>query len=74
MDGAAGPLTDSRTVRVPASAEERRVALWRFAQSRNLGLTYVEARMFAESGSDLGLLRNLVARGCPPSLALRIAL
>jgi hypothetical protein len=56
------------------SAEERRVLRWRFRESRKLGLSHVEARLLAETGADLALVRRLVAEGCPPSLALKIAL
>jgi hypothetical protein len=58
----------------PATEEERRIRLWRFAQSRGLGLSHVEALLFAESGGDLGLFRGLVKKGCPAALALRIVL
>jgi len=58
----------------PRALEERKVLVWRFAQSRRLGLSHVEARLFAESGADLGQLRDLVARGCAAALALRIVL
>ena len=62
------------TATAPASDEERRIRLWRFAQGRGLGLSHVEALLFAESKSDLGLFRGLVAKGCPAALALRIVL
>lgn len=54
--------------------EERRILRWRFRQFRGLGLSQIEARLAAESGVELALLRRLVADGCPPSLALRIGL
>ena len=56
------------------ATEERRIRLWRFAQSRGLGLSHIEALLFAESGGDLSLFRGLVAKGCPAALALRIVL
>lgn len=56
------------------SDEERRVLSWRFSEIRRLGLSHMDARLLAESGADLGLMRRLVAKGCPPSLALKIAL
>ena len=59
---------------VVRSDEERRVVRWRFREIRRLGLSHVEARLLAETGADLGLVRRLVADGCPPSLALKIAL
>ena len=58
----------------PLSKEEQQILLWRFAQGRRLGLSHVEARLFAESDADLGLFRSLVARGCTAELALRITL
>jgi hypothetical protein len=58
----------------PRSKEEQQILLWRFAQGRRLGLSHVEARLFAESDADLGLFRCLVARGCTAELALRITL
>ena len=56
------------------SDEERRVLRWRFRQIRRLGLSHMEARLLAETGADVGLIRRLVANGCPPSLAVKIAL
>jgi hypothetical protein len=56
------------------SPEERRVLRWRFREIRKLGMSHIEARLLAETGADLGLVRQLVANGCPPSLALKIAL
>ena len=58
----------------PLSKEEQQILLWRFAQGRRLGLSHVEARLFAESNADLGLFRGLVSRGCTAELALRITL
>jgi len=55
------------------TGEDLQVAVWRYAECRRVGLLPEEARFFAESPGDLGLLRKLVADGCPPSLALRIA-
>jgi hypothetical protein len=54
--------------------EEREVLKWRFRQIRSLGMNPVEARLLAETGADLGLLRRLVGNGCPPDLAVKIAL
>ena len=56
------------------SEEERRVLRWRFREIRKLGLSHIEARLLAETGADVSLVRRLVANGCPPSLALKIAL
>jgi hypothetical protein len=56
------------------SAEEQRIRSWRYDQLLELGLTQAEAQLLAEVGSDLGLVRRLVAAGCAPDLAARIAL
>ena len=56
------------------SREQRRIALWRYAQARSLGLEPVDARLFAESSADLALLRKLRRGGCAAGLALRIVL
>jgi hypothetical protein len=66
--------TSDRDERAGLSDEEKRVLRWRFQQTRRLGLSHIEARLAAETGVDLGLLRSLVAQGCPPTLALKIAL
>jgi len=58
----------------PRSAEDRKILRWRFRELRGLGLSHVEARMLAETGTDLALIRKLVGQGCPPSLAVKIAL
>lgn len=47
-------------------ADERlSVWRWRFDEAVRAGLTDLEARLFAESDSDLGELRRLVKAGCP---------
>jgi hypothetical protein len=56
------------------SPEEQRILSWRYEQLLELGLTQAAAQLLAESGSDLGLVRRLVAAGCAPDLAARIAL
>lgn len=53
------------------------VLQWRYEQcKRELekrgDLNKLEARMFADSDADLGELRRLLERGCPPRLAVRI--
>jgi hypothetical protein len=58
----------------PRSPEDRKLLRWRFREFRCLGLSHVEARMLAETGADVALIRKLVGDGCPPSLALKIAL
>jgi hypothetical protein len=52
--------------------EAQLVVFRRFREARKAGLTLVEARLFAESDVDVGLLRKLVAGGCAPALAARI--
>lgn len=52
--------------------EDRRVMFRRFAEARDAGLTLVEARLFAESDTDIGDLRRLVKLHCTPSLIARI--
>lgn len=56
------------------SAEDQRVLRWRFDQFRRLGFGEEDAWMLVDSGTDLQLVRSLVASGCPLHLALRIAL
>ena len=68
------PSQSEQPVEETLSPEERAVQVWRYRQVRELGLDWLEARLVAESDVDLGLLRRLVARGCPPQLAVRIAL
>ena len=48
------------------------VVLHRFTEARQAGLTLVEARLFAESDTDVGLLRTLVNGDCPSKLIARI--
>lgn len=54
--------------------EYRHVVSWRFLQARRVGLTHVEARLFAESDADLEQLRRLATKGCPATLIARIML
>jgi hypothetical protein len=56
------------------SPEEQRILSWRYDQLLELGLSQAEAQLLAESGSELALVRRLVAAGCAPHLAARIAL
>jgi hypothetical protein len=58
----------------PRSDEDRKIRRWRFRELRGLGLSHVEARLLAETGADINLIRRLVGNGCPPSLAVKIAL
>lgn len=54
--------------------EAQRVVFRRYKEAREYGLTRVEARLFAESEEDVGVLRKLLAAGCPPEVAARILL
>jgi hypothetical protein len=56
------------------SPEERHILVWRYRQLRELGIGRLLARLLAESGADLGLVRRLVSQGCAPELAAKIAL
>jgi len=56
------------------SPEERSILVWRYRQLRELGIGRLLARLLAESGADLGLVRKLVSQGCTPELAAKIAL
>ena len=55
------------------SPEDQRVAGWRYDQFRLLGFGEEECWILVESGADLQLTRSLIGAGCPPHLALRIA-
>jgi hypothetical protein len=72
MDG-----TDEQDVALEEEQEqdpvEREILEWRFDQISGLGFPPVEAQLLADGGADLGLLRRLVGKGCPPELAFRIA-
>jgi hypothetical protein len=65
---------DEETAPAELSAEDEAVLRWRYEEIRKLGMNRVEARLLAEAGTDLNLLRKLVSDGCPPELAVRIAL
>jgi hypothetical protein len=56
------------------SAEERKIRDWRYDQLLALGLSQAHAELLADVGTDLGFVRRLVAAGCSPDLAARIAL
>lgn len=55
-------------------SELQEIIRWRYHQACQAGLTRVEARLFAESDTDIGLLRQLVAAGCPAQLIARIVI
>jgi hypothetical protein len=57
-----------------SAEEEREVFLNRSAEAIRAGLSVDEARAFAHSGVDIGLLRFLVRAGCPLELLRRIVL
>jgi hypothetical protein len=53
--------------------EDLRVREWRRDQFHRLGFTSSEARSLAASGADLTAARALIAGGCDPATAYRIA-
>jgi hypothetical protein len=55
-------------------AEETSVLRWRRAQFLTLGFTPKEAEALTKAPVDLGLVRNLVASGCPLETVHRIVL
>ena len=63
-----------------AKLEDRRdletVEVWRrrFHEAHDAGLSLADAAVFANSQRDIGLLRQLVADGCPAKLIARIVL
>jgi hypothetical protein len=54
--------------------EDDRVTSWRFEQLCSLGFGDGQALLLARSDLDLHMLRTLIRQGCPPALALEIAL
>ena len=54
--------------------EALRVRRWRRDQFYELGFPLADARKLAQSSVDLGAARTIIAKGCPPPLALRILL
>jgi hypothetical protein len=72
-------LDDAQTVEgveedAGPTAEQLQIMSWRLSQISALGIDQVDAQLLAETGADLALLRRLVRMGCPPPLAVRIAL
>jgi hypothetical protein len=53
--------------------EDERVLNWRFEQFLRLGFDAIQAVLLASSAVDLHLTRTLIGRGCPHSLAIKIA-
>ena len=59
----------------PAEEEANAVFEWRFAQLTRSGFATMDALALATRADvDLHRAAELVARGCPPSVALRILL
>lgn len=46
----------------------------RYREAKKAGLTMAERRLFAESDTDIGVLRKLVEDGCPVDLIRKIVL
>lgn len=59
----------------PAICDEQIAVLERrFLEARRAGLSHTDARRFAEGACDVGVLRRLVADGCPVVLLARIVI
>jgi len=57
------------------TAEYPRIIAWRLEQLTRVGYSeFAAAELAASAEVDLHLAVDLVARGCPPSLAVRILL
>jgi hypothetical protein len=54
--------------------ERRRLLVWRVAQFIELGFASDESVALAYAAVDLGCVRKLISRGCPPGTAARILL
>lgn len=56
--------------------EDELVEVWgnRYQEARRAGMEHMDAIRFARSERDIGELRALVAKGCPPTLLPRIVL
>jgi hypothetical protein len=54
--------------------DEDPVVNWRFDQFFSLGFDEIQAVLLANSDVDLHLTRTLIGQGCPPTLAVKIAL
>jgi hypothetical protein len=59
-------LPDLPTQALPFDDELLEVRRRRYHEAIDAGLTVAEARIFSDNGEDVGLLRRLVALGCPP--------
>lgn len=58
----------------PASREQGQVRKRRYLEARSAGLTRVEARLFADSETDVRWLRKLVEGKATPDQMCRILL
>jgi hypothetical protein len=58
----------------PEFDEQLEVLRRRYMEARKAGLSWVEAKLFAESDEDVGVLRKLVEKGCEPQLIARVLL
>jgi hypothetical protein len=67
------PIEDPDTIEIERESEEGRVYAWRVEQLANLGLSTTIADAVATI-VDWHDVARLVQRGCPPELALEIAL
>lgn len=61
-------LPDLPTQALPFDDELLEVRRRRYHEAIDAGLTVAEARIFSDNGEDVGLLRRLVALGCPERL------
>lgn len=46
----------------------------RYHEAKRAGMTIAERKLFASSDTDIGVLRELVEKGCPPELIAQIVL
>lgn len=53
---------------LPYADEEIEVLRRRYHEAVDAGLSVHEARIFARNGEDVGVLRRLIADGCPVTL------
>jgi hypothetical protein len=65
------PLFALETKITPSNEQELLVHEWRAERLRRLGVPYAYAEVFADL-VDWHMVAELVARGCPPELALEI--
>jgi hypothetical protein len=55
-------------------AGDKQVRRWRREQLLTMGFSLAASRALAESPAELGVVRDLLARGCPHETARRIVL